>query len=105
MAINKTPEILGAMDDRSGKVLFPRQQLCFIDALWASEGGPGGNPSHQPNFLAMGVLSPVVDFQMATKFRGDKMGWTPDMSTTRRMLKEFGYEESDLPKGGNIIEV
>lgn len=105
MAINKTPEILGAMDDRTGKVLFPRQQLCFIDALWASEGGPGGNPSHQPNFLAMGVLSPVVDFQMATKFRRDKMGWQPNMSTTRRMLKEFGYEESDLPEGGNIIEV
>jgi hypothetical protein len=42
---------------------------------------------------------------MATKFRRDKMGWQPNMDTTRRMLKEFGYEEKDLPEGINIIEI
>ena len=105
MAINQTTEILGTMNKRTGKVLYPRQQLCFMDALWASKGGPGGNPSHQPNFLAMGVLSPVVDYQMATKFRGERMGWEPNMKMTRRMLTDFGYNEGDLPAGGKIIQV
>jgi hypothetical protein len=105
IAINQTPEILGTMDDKTGKVLYPRQQLCLVDALWASEGGPMMGPSHQPNFLAMGVLSPVVDFLVATQFRGKKMGWEPIKEVTRRMLSDFGYSESDLPAGGKIIEV
>jgi hypothetical protein len=105
IAINQTPEILGTMHKRTGKVLYPRQQLCLIDALWASRGGPGGNPSHQPNFLAMGVLAPVVDYQIATKFRGEKMGWEPNREVTRRMLTEFGYTEADLPAGGKLTEI
>lgn len=105
MAINQTPEILGPMDRKTGKVLFPRQQLCIVDALWAGKGGPTSNPSHQPNFLAMGVFSPVLDFQLATKFRGQKMGWGPNPNVTRRMLTDFGYSEEDLPDGGDIIEV
>lgn len=105
MAINKTPEILGQMDKRTGRVLYPRQQLCLIDALWASEDGPGGYPSQQPNFIAMGVLSPIVDYLMATRFRGERMGWKPNMDTTRRMLEDFGYSTKDLPNGGKIIDV
>jgi hypothetical protein len=96
IAINQTPEILGPMDEQTGRVLYPRQQLCFIDALWASKGGPGGKPSHQPNFLAMGVTSPVVDYQIATRFRDEKMGWQPNPKMTRRMLLDFGYDESEL---------
>jgi hypothetical protein len=91
------------MHKRTGKVLYPRQQLCLIDALWASRGGPGGNPSHQPNFLAMGVLAPVVDYQIATKFREEMMGWDLNMEMTRRMLAEFGYTATDLPAGGKLI--
>jgi hypothetical protein len=83
-------------------VLFPLQQLCIVDALWASEGGPGGYPRTQPNFLAMGVLSPVVDYVLATRFRKEKMGWDINKEATRRMLTEFGYQESDLPAGGKI---
>jgi hypothetical protein len=105
MAINQTPEILGPMDKRTGKVLYPRQQLCLIDGLWASKRGPGGLPSRQPNFLAMGVLSPVVDYLVATKFRGERMGWEPNMKATHRMLTDFGYDESALPSGGKIIEL
>ena len=104
MGINQTPEILGPMDPRSGRVLYPRQQLCLVDALWASEDGPKCAPSNQPNFLAMGVMSPVVDYLVATKFRSEKMGWETDMETTRRMLTDFGYSESDLPDGGKIVE-
>lgn len=105
IAINRTPEILGVMDKQTEKVLFPRQQLCLVDALWASKGGPGGNPTHQPNFLAMGVLSPIVDYQVATKFRSEKMGWQPNMRMAHRMLTDFGYNERDLPFGGKIIEI
>jgi hypothetical protein len=105
IAINQTSEILGTMDDKTGKVLYPRQQLCLVDALWASEGGPMMGPSHQPNFLAMGVLSPVVDFLVATQFRGKKMGWEPNMEATRRMLSDFGYSDADLPNKGKLIEV
>ena len=105
MAINQTPEILGPMDRKTGKVLFPRQQLCIVDALWAGKGGPTSNPSHQPNFLAMAVFSPVLDFQLATKFRGQKMRWEPNLNVTRRMLTDFGYSEGDLPRGEDIVEV
>ena len=105
IAINKTPEILGEMEPATGRVLFPCQQLCLIDALWASECGPGCVSSHQPNFLAMGVLSPVVDHVVATRFRGEKMGWPPNMEMANRMLTEFGYDRADLIVGGKIIEV
>ena len=105
LAVNKTPEILGPMDKKTGKVLYPRQQLCLLDALWASKGGPDGLPSHQPNFLAMGVFAPVFDYILATRFRGEKMGWKPNMQATKRFLSEFGYEEKDLPSGGKIIEI
>ena len=105
IAINQTPEILGKMDNKTGRVLYPRQQLCLVDALWASETGPGMGPTHQPNFLAMGVFSPVVDYVVATEFRGKKMGWEPNKDATRRMLSDFGYSESDLPAGGKLIEV
>jgi hypothetical protein len=105
LAVNMTPQVLGPMDPKTGRVLFPLQQLCIVDALWASEDGPGGNPRSQPNFLAMGVLSPVMDYVLATRFRGDKMGWGINREATRRMLTEFGYQESDLPAGGQIIKV
>lgn len=105
LAINQTPEIMGPMDKKTGKILFPRQQLCLVDALWASKGGPDGLPSHQPNFLAMGVFSPVIDYALATRFRGEKMGWSSNKQVTRRFLEEFGYKESDLPAEGKIIEI
>ncbi len=105
LAINQTPEILGPLDPSTGRVLYPRQQLCIIDALWASEGGPGGNSRSQPNFLAMGVLAPVLDYVIATRFRKEKMGWEINPKATLRMLTEFGYRESDLPAGGKLIEI
>jgi hypothetical protein len=105
LGLNQTQEILGSMDKKSGAVLYPRQQLCIVDALWASKGGPGGNPSHQPNLIAMGVTSPVVDYILATQFRKEKMGWSINMDATERFLTEFGYSRSDLPNGGKLIEI
>ncbi len=103
LAINQTPEILGPMDRRTGRLLYPRQQICLVDALWASEGGPGGTPSHQPNFLAMGVAAPLVDYLVATDFRRRTMGWQINMKALREMLAAFGYHQGDLPDGGRII--
>jgi hypothetical protein len=105
LAINQTSEILGTMDRRTGRVLFPRQQLCIVDALWAGKHGPGGHPSHQTNSLFMGVMSPVMDYLLTTRFRGEKMGWGYEKEATRRMLTEFGFSENDLSNGGKIIEI
>ncbi|MDX2510233.1 MAG: DUF362 domain-containing protein [Desulfobacterales bacterium] len=105
LAINQTPQILGQMDAKTGKVLFPRQQLCIVDGLWASDPGPGGEPTHQPNFMAMGVLPPVVDYVVATQFRAGKMGWDVNMEAAARMLTEFGYSKPDLPNNGHIFMV
>ncbi len=105
IAINQTAEILGPMDKRTGKILYPRQQLCVVDALWASEGGPDGYPRFQPNFLAMGVLSPIMDYLLATRFRGEKMGWKVNRDAARRIMKEFGFDENELGSGGGFIEI
>ncbi|MDY7030698.1 MAG: DUF362 domain-containing protein, partial [Thermodesulfobacteriota bacterium] len=105
IAINQSSEILGPMNKKTGVVLYPRQQLCLIDGLWASKGGPGGYPTDQPNFLAMGVMSPAVDYQVATKFRDEKMGWNVNRTATRQILTDFGYTESDLPHAGKLIEL
>ena len=53
----------------------------------------------------MGVLSPIVDYLVATRFRGEKMGWQPNMKAIRRMLTEFGYAKNDLPAGVISYEV
>jgi hypothetical protein len=53
----------------------------------------------------MGVTSPIVDYVLATRFRGEKMGWRPDMDALSRFLTEFGYTEADLPNGGKIVEI
>ncbi len=103
LSINKTPQILGEMNERTGDVLFPRQQLCIIDALWASEDGPSCDTSCQPNRLYMGTFAPVLDYQVATRFRKGTMGWDIDEKVTRRFLTEFGIRIADLPNGGKII--
>jgi hypothetical protein len=104
ISINQTPEILGPIDNRTGRVLYPRQQLCIIDAFrpMVIRGRPIKDPT---NFLAMGVLSPIVDYQVATKFIAERIGWKVNMKAVNRMLTDFGLTESDLPAGGKLIEV
>jgi len=105
LAINKTPEILGERDKNTGRIVCPRQQLCLVDALWASKDGPGGLPSAQPNFIAMGTFGPAVDYQVASKFRDGVMGWKPNYDALSRFLSDFDRSERDLPEGGKLIEV
>jgi hypothetical protein len=104
LAINKTPQILGDLNEKTGEVLFPRQQLCIIDALWASEDGPSCDTSCQPNRLYMGTFAPVLDYQVAMQFRKGTMGWAVNEEMTGRFLSEFGLREADLPNGGKIID-
>ena len=61
--------------------------------------GPGGRPTHQPNFIAIGVLSPIADYLVATRFRAEKMGWQPNKKVLSRILMEFGYEKADFNTG------
>ena len=103
LCINKSEAILGPQDAR-GRVTFPRQQLVLIDSLWASRGGPGGHPDHQPNALFMGSFGPAVDYQVATKFRLGTMGWPINKAMTNRFLTEFGFKRDQLPGDGAIID-
>ena len=103
IGINKTPEILGRMDPATGNVLFPRQQLCLVDALWASRPGPGAPPDSQPNAMTMGTFGPAVDYVTAVRLRRDVMGWPVNMQVARRFLSEFGFSESDLPNNGQLV--
>jgi len=105
IAINKSPQILGRMDPANGNVLFPRQQLCIVDALWASNRGPQDLPDSQPNVLLMGTFGPVVDYVGAMRFRKDMMHWPVNEQVALRFLTEFGLSESSLPNGGKIIDV
>ena len=67
--------------------------------------GHGRGESGLDYLLAMGVFSPVVDYLVATQFRGQQMGWPPNMDATRRMLSAFGYSKNDLPYGGQIFQL
>ncbi len=84
--------------------MFPRQQLCVLDALWSSKTGPGGPPTHQTNALLMGVFGPAVDYVGAMHLRRDIMGWPVNPTVTRRFLTEFGFTPEDLPNQGEIID-
>ncbi len=103
IGINKTPEILGSMDPKTGNVLFPRQQLCIVDALWASRQGPLVPSDSQPNALFMGTFAPTLDYVTALSFRRDVMGWPVKMNVADRFLTEFGIAKSDLPNAGKFI--
>jgi len=104
LAINRTPQILGIVSAATGRIEHPRQQLCIVDALWASQDGPQAGSSEQPNRLFMGTLSPVLDYQVATRFRRDTMNWPIDEDVTGRFLSAFGLSPKDLPEGGRILD-
>lgn len=102
-AINMTPEILGPMDPKTGNVLYPRQQLCIIDALWASRGIAVELPDAQPNALLMGVFAPSLDHLVAKRLLKDELHWAVNDEATDRLLTDFGYDPVDLPNGGRIV--
>ena len=104
IGINRTPEILGKLDPATGKVLFPRNQLCVVDGLWMEQFGPGGLPSHQPNMLMMGTFAPAVDYLGALRVRKEMMGWRVNEQVLAQISQEFGFKDADLPNKGQIID-
>jgi len=104
IAINKTTQILGQINPKTGKVLFPRQQLCIVDALWASQDGPMCEADAQPNALFMGTFAPALDYQVSTQFRSGVMKWPVNKKVATRFLREFGISPKDFPSEGRIID-
>lgn len=104
-AINRSPLVLGEADEKNKKIAFPKQQLCMVEALWASEKGPQHPSSAQPNRLFMGTFGPAVDYLAATEFRNKVMGWSINNKVVDRFLTDFGFSPKDLPNGGKLIEV
>ena len=51
----------------------------------ASKGRPGGLPNNKPNYLAIEDLSPILDYVVATQFRGERIGWELNMKLTKRL--------------------
>lgn len=104
-AINRSPLLLGDLDFKKGKAGFPRQQLCLIDALWASEQGPGCESSAQPNRLFMGTFAPILDYLVSRNFRSRVMGWRIHDPVVERFLTDFGFSPSDLLLDGEMLEI
>ena len=104
VSVNRASAVLGDVDEETGEVLFPRQQLAIIDALWSSEQGPMVIPSAQSERLFMGTFPPALDYQVATEFRRDQMGWRINQEVTDRLLSDYGFRPSDLPGDGTIID-
>jgi predicted NAD-dependent protein-ADP-ribosyltransferase YbiA (DUF1768 family) len=96
IAMNQSTAILGEGDP-------PRQQLCIVDSLWASTGGPHDTPNRAPCCLVMGTFSPIVDYLTVRRIREERpenQGGTPygmgmtdtDEEVLGRFLSDFGYD-------------
>jgi hypothetical protein len=74
-----------------------RQQLCIVDSLWASAGGPVGAWSHVPCRLVMGVLAPTVDYLTAEKIRKPPtiMNSAYNATVVTSWLSQFGFAPTD----------
>jgi len=85
--INKSDAILGGNP--------VRQQLCFIDSLFANKLSNMGAPDAMPCYLVMGVFAPAVDYLTIKKVREGVQGWTHDEATIDSYLTTFGYTTAD----------
>jgi hypothetical protein len=85
--INKSDAILGGTP--------VRQQLCFVDSLFANKTQNVGIPEVMPCYLVMGVFAPAVDYLTIKKVREEVMGCTHDAATINSYLTTFGYATTD----------
>ncbi len=74
----------------------PRQQLCIVDSLWASKGGPTVPPDRRPCRIAMGVFGPAVDVMVVRNIREKIMGASHNNSAIQTIVSSYGYSESDF---------
>jgi hypothetical protein len=73
-----------------------RQQLCFVDSIYACRTGPSDPPSHAPHRLVMGTCAPVIDYLVIKKIREDVMNVSHTSSIVNRYLTDFGYSPDDV---------
>ncbi|MFH1760071.1 MAG: FlgD immunoglobulin-like domain containing protein [bacterium] len=90
---NKSEPILGTQDLQAG--LPYRQQLCIVDSLWSSVGGPGGIQSHQPAAILMGTFGPAVDYLTVKKIREPIMSASHNTTNVHKFITEFGYTDQE----------
>lgn len=87
--INKHAAVLGGDP--------PRQQLCIIDSLLASKGGPSASPnSTLYSRIVMGTLAPIVDYCCVKNIREPLLDASHNAQVVNRFLSDFGYSESDI---------
>lgn len=92
--INRSEAILGDFSDTSTPA---RQQLCIIDALWASSaGGPSATPNIDTARIIMGTSSPVVDYLVGKSIRDTIVGDEPNYDLLEKILQDFGHNLSDV---------
>ena len=85
--INKSEAVLGGTP--------VRQQLCFIDSLFANKASNTGTPEVMPCQLVMGVFGPAVDYLTVKKVREEVMGCIHDNTIINSYLTTFGYATAD----------
>jgi len=85
--INKSDAIIGGSP--------VRQQLCFIDSLFANKASNFGAPEVMPGYLVMGTFAPAVDYLAVKKIREAVMGCTHDAATVKSFMTSFGYTIND----------
>ncbi len=101
VAINKSKEILG-------EGLPPRQQICFIDSLWAMTDGPRATPNRRPDCLIMGTFAPILDYLIVKKIREEPQEsqggqpWGMGITDTveqwlNQSVSDFGYPPDQEP--------
>lgn len=98
---NKSATILGGA--------IPRQQLCIVDSIWASKGGPTVAPTHLPCRIVMGIMGPAVDILTARNIREKLMKATHNEEAISTLTSGFGYEEKEfewdefIPDGSGVM--
>ncbi|MBN2037910.1 MAG: DUF362 domain-containing protein [Chitinispirillaceae bacterium] len=97
LAINKSSAILGGTP--------VRQQLCIIDSLFASIGGPVVTPDKVPYRIAMGTFGPALDYLTVKRIREPVMGATHNATVVNRFLTDFGYQTSQVTDFINVAPV
>jgi hypothetical protein len=85
--INKSDALLGGNP--------VRQQLCFVDSLFANKTKNMGTPEVMPCYLIMGVFAPAVDYLTVKKVREAVLGCTHDAAIINSYLTTFGYATTD----------
>ena len=85
--INKSDALLGGNP--------VRQQLCFVDSLFANKTKNMGTPEVMPCYLTMGVFAPAVDYLTVKKVREAVLGCTHDAAIINSYLTTFGYATTD----------